>query len=48
MLDNNSYRFYDLKNDPFEKNNLMNGNLSIELENILDKLIIEASNFRKK
>ena len=48
MLDNNSHRFYDLKNDPFEKNNLMNGNLSIELENILDKLIIEASNFRKK
>ena len=48
VLDNNSYRFYDLKNDPFEKNNLMNGNLSIELENILDKLIIEASNFRKK
>ena len=47
-LDNNSFRFYDLKNDPYEKSNLINGNLSNEEQNILDKLIIEASDLRKK
>ena len=47
-LDNNSFRFYDLKNDPYEKSNLINGNLSNEEQNILDTLIIEASDLQKK
>ena len=48
VLDNNSYRFYDLINDPYEKINLMNANLSDDQESIKNMLIFESSNLRKK
>ena len=48
VLDNNSYRFYDLINDPYEKINLMNANLSDDQERIKNMLIFESSNLRKK
>ena len=47
VLDNNSLRFYDLENDPFESKNLLNNTLSSEEKTAYDELTAKASEIRK-
>ena len=46
ILDNNQIRFFDLKNDPFEKNNLNNNILSDNHQVALEKLLSAVSSIR--